>query len=1121
MLTPVDHSLLAEISTLARVMSHDTSAETTLMLLKAFPPKDDMVAAFTAIDDLLNTLLASLLAEDNQARYPEVLALVCYEMFVVDSLGVEAPAEISQKYAKTFFFFLEFMVDYQANILASMKLLAKLSNVQKNQEVGLQSMAMLAKYTEVESFHKKLSIRILDNIEESNYDQSLSTLKDLLSTFANLATIYSSSGVEEIIQNFINLTRVPLAIENTPKYSTSVSQNKNETFRRCNSLQAFLIDVLHLLQESKGTFEKFEAATYDLIKKLINERTTTYESYSNCNIMRVILFYFERTKNKDELSEFLHSSITYQTLVERMLLSKDAEDIKYSFHYLQSEVDLIKQKDLKKIWSNCVNLLSTLDSFGKYLIEPQWIGIITPLLSYLETEDHTKSKNLDLFWMFQILATKAMQHENPIVIRTIMMHILDSDLNLEVYSSLIVDSLLPSIDNTKLYDDVAGEVDLHPKLGQSLRRFFAAASQKYPQVIAREFEHLASRVHDVESFNAKASAWHVFGGIYEAGLKAPTFDDDLLEKIVYKAAQTAFYFPPYRRSIFVFDFVSFIGCLPLTLKKWLIVSKLFSEDYMQELYFHQSCRHIRSRHVELLAKDKTLLIEIVASMKKFASEMKARFENADASSHIYLWQFQLFFNENLEQDPFYGAEFLSEIRSPIEAALFALFEEVERMNNNPYIQQQQYNNVVVVFMRRVLETMKEFRSMIAKPEVISAICTAFLNVSAENFGHREVIEEALYALRIYLDDKDQRIVGLVNKLIRTSLSRFNQFLQEPYIKEDEIAEQTKSYKADILLLVGCSLMTWLIEKEAAIEDETLILHEVCYRLLSQTKTGVRVQNMLKATTVLYFEYFKRAELIDSEKVKEYLADCSHVTIVTKFNRYALNKIFNAVILPAVQADDDKVAKFYKVTMDAISRNRNTLLSYYIFESFLVVSLEEASEAKADFLCTKLIDVCEIENSAFRLRRIAAMMVKFMLVKPEKIGNVYKLLAYLLVKEETRPRDASILIDVREFVYENGMFDELAEEMTVLNSYSAFPRLFVACCLERVFNRFHTYDEATREQLDLLACRLYEGFFYGYFTQANSQKSLKPFEEKHKAIIRKFHVLIAISNHFKHCSPSLT
>ena len=42
-----------------------------------------------------------------------------------------------------------------------------------------------------------------------------------------------------------------------------------------------------------------------------------------------------------------------------------------------------------------------------------------------------------------------------------------------------------------------------------------------------------------------------------------------------------------------------------------------------------------------------------------------------------------------------------------------------------------------------------------------------------------------------------------------------------YVKEDEIKEQSKSYKADILLMILDSLLAWLVESDSPVESDTV------------------------------------------------------------------------------------------------------------------------------------------------------------------------------------------------------------------------------------------------------------------------------------------------------------
>ena len=412
-------------------------------------------------------------------------------------------------------------------------------------------------------------------------------------------------------------------------------------------------------------------------------------------------------------------------------------------------------------------------------------------------------------------------------------------------------------------------------------------------------------------------------------------------------------------------------------------------------------------------------------------------------------------------------------------------------------------------MLPVLQNLKFFKPIISKTENVTAILNALINCSEENYDHRETVEEELYELRQYLSLES---AAAVNKAIRSAASRLEQFASEEYIKEDDVKEQGKSYKADILLMVLDSLLAWLVESDSPVEPDTKKHTSKLYTALSK-KILIKIQPILKTSLQLLHEYIDKDELVDESKVKEYIDECSHITIVNKYNRKALNRIFKETMLPHLKSTNSQTPKFFKIVMDVISRNRNSFNAYYIFECFLVVGLESVSEDQASLICDKLIEVCQIENAAFRLRKCAAIAVKFMLTVPHRINQISKLLHFLLVKEETRPRDATLLVDLREYIYEHGMFDELGREMIQLNSYSAFPRILVTAGLERVFAQVGSYDEKTRDELDRFVAELYDLFFFPYFKEGTN-KSLKPYEEKHKDQLRKMQTLIVLSNYMK-------
>jgi hypothetical protein len=139
--------------------------------------------------------------------------------------------------------------------------------------------------------------------------------------------------------------------------------------------------------------------------------------------------------------------------------------------------------------------------------------------------------------------------------------------------------------------------------------------------------------------------------------------------------------------------------------------------------------------------------------------------------------------------------------------------------------------------------------------------------------------------------------------------------------------------------------------------------------------------------------------------------------------------------------------------------------------------------------------------------------------PAKLINVVKLVEYLLIKEELRPRDATFVVDIREFVHRHGMSAELAQEMNTLNAYNGFPRILVNAFLERVVQRADSFDEATQASLDKCIAQIFDSFIFGYFKEGNN-KTMKPFDDKHKVLLRKLQCLVVLSTYMRNCKPRL-
>lgn len=1090
----------AEVGTLTRIINRDWSLDTVLLMLDAFPKFTNLEEAFIDIDVQLNALLAGLLNLDNSDRYDEVLAIVLYEIYTMDSLGETPSPELSQRFAKSYFFFLEFMIDFPKTIIHTVKFIHRMTSLTKNVEVGRVFGQTIARYTQVESF-KKLGVRVLDNIDETHADKQLSTLKDIVASFIAIVTAVVNDSVDQVSINFTSLVGTPVAKMDESVYGQCITSDKNETQKRCNGLTACLIDAMQLMQSRAIDVAKQTIALSDLVQRMIDERLTTFESYSDCNVLRVVLDCFQKTKDKQTYYSWLSRNVVFNGMMENLLLSKDSEDVKYSFHFMQCVVALIKDKDEKKIWGECVNLLSTLDSFGKYLIEPQWVGCVGPLFERLSNQGDLKCENMSLFWMFNILANKAMKHENPNVVKCIMMHILDSNISFDIFHSLIINSVLPNLNNGKLYEDVAGTTDLHPKLAISIKDFFSKASESYPESMSKHFELIARRVHEIDAYNGRTCAWHIFRGLNSACIKS-SVDEDLLNQIAVKAIQTTYSFPPYRRSIFIEDYICFVSCLSLSVSSWPIISQPLAQDFVQDILFHITCKDVRKMILNLISRQ-DIAEGICTSIDAFMSEIVQRCTVVDPTNEMYFWSIKLIDSA----DESFVTPVADRVRANMPCAIAEYMDEIERLNNNPYADFIVYNTLAILNMRRLLQSQAKSKAISSR---ISTIITAFINLCEQNYGYREEIEESLYTLLTQHSDlTDAWTKETLLKLLNTSLTKLATFMNTPFERTDDVADQHRTYKADILLIISLNIISAMISNQAC---EPSIIEPIKVVIDSMTKSAVRCQPLLKSTLNLYFDYLTSS--MTDEKVMEYMNDGDHINIVTKYSRHAVNAIFRQSMLSKIKPGDDRVCRFYRHACDSIAKNRNTMLSYYVFESVMIVALEDVDDETAAYLCDRLIDVCEIEYAAFRLRRTAVMAIRLMLKSPAKINSVRKLVKYLVVKDETRPRDTSIMIDLRDYIHEIGTFDELTQERATADSYHAFPRLLTNCCIDRLFCRLPTMNEKELEAFDIFVNDIYEDFLYGHFTKENENKHIKPFEEKHRILVRKMHTLVILSKYVR-------
>lgn len=496
---------------------------------------------------------------------------------------------------------------------------------------------------------------------------------------------------------------------------------------------------------------------------------------------------------------------------------------------------------------------------------------------------------------------------------------------------------------------------------------------------------------------------------------------------------------------------------------------------------------------------------LTAALNSFLNDIVTRCSKIDTDNYIYFWHIKLIEDQQSnETNEIFNEKVISVLSNSIQEYM----EELERLNNNPYADFVVYNALAVVNMRRLLQAVKRHKVISNK---MTAIVTGFVGVSDQNFGYLEEIEEAIHALLTeHASIEDSATKETVVKLVSTTLDRLRTFVATPFNRTDDVADLQRSYKADVLLAVSVIMISFLISNK--VEDETVLASLKAAASEMNNKTAVKVQPILRSSLKLYHDYL--AGDLKGDFALSSMNDGDHIDIVTKYSRQAVNTIFKQALVIKVKEGDDRVCKFYRHACDSMAKNRNSILSYHVFESVMVVALEDLEPATAAYISEKLIEACDIESAAFRLRRTAAMAIRLMLNSPAKINNIVQLIKYLVIKEETRPRDTSILIDLRDYIHQVGMFEELMEERAIADSYHAFPRLLTNCCIDRVISRLPELTPAEQEAFDQFSANIFEDFFYGYFVEANETRHVKPFEEKHRIMVRKMHTLVILSKYLR-------
>ena len=1122
-----DPVLSVELHILSSLLSQPTTPSATIALVLSSMPKSNSAARLASLSQHISSVLSVCLGikATLPASYPpQILA----SFLRMTSLLLDTSSQIDlsqvQKYSEAFFSFLTCLADEPLWILKAVEFLRQNESLVQMEGLPEAMLHSVAKYLDPKLFHNLVSAAVFQDIDHESFStNSMQKIKDLLSIFANVVALFGKNAGQAaneqsklIVRSILLLIETPLSTVFLDRFQTGLSRNSKDLLRRSNLLDTMLIDSFHFLQEELKLQKDFESDTRQLALKIIKERTSVYQNVSDCNIMRVILHYIENSTKASELFEDLRTTITFQRVLEVLLLSKDSEDLKYSFHFLQHTVNYQKDKELRKVLSECVNLLSTLDSFGKYLIEPQWISVVGQLLVYLNTQDAQKTTHLDMFWMFKILATKAMKHDNPLVVKFIITNMLEQDLNLNIYKDLLFEILIPLMDNGKLYEDVGLSPDIHPKLADYLRDFFSNAGAKYSEVLSDNYQLLAERISSVDSFNGKSCVWHIFGGLYRSGkVRATLFDLKTLEKIVAKAIDIAQNYPAYRKSLYTDDFVCFASMLPASYDVWRVTSKYFLAESLQETFFHSDTASTRNKYARYVsASHPELWTQIISTLHSHFSQLSTQVKTPTEDFKLYCWTLKLLRDIRSQLSPSQQND-IAGLSVTINKHLSEIYETVEELANSPYANPNELSNLAVVSMRILLEYLTEPETLFAEDTVhLSAVLKGVLACASQPVDVREHLEPMLSDIRKAIHHDNPKQVDTVNKCLKTALQQLVSFLEQPYTKQDEISEQTKTRQADSLLMIVNQLTAWKIECECDTPSaDILSLMAKAHMLVNQRNT-VRMDHQHKSVFVLFQEYLSKEVFNNKELRESYVSDCAIFSLVTKHNRYALNRISKEVLLPQFSKSNDKLPKFFKVMIDTIEKLRNGPLAYYIFESFMCFELSSLSQDEANVLSEQLIKVCEIDNAAFRLRKISTLVCKFVVSQPKHISKITKLIDFVLLKEEARPRDASLLVDVREFMTDHGMFPELASEVATLNAYNSFPRILVTAALERVAAKFDTYDTDTQQAVDEYFLGLYERFFFSYFGEEINRKGTKPFDEKHKILIRKLQSVLVLTRHVR-------
>lgn len=516
-------------------------------------------------------------------------------------------------------------------------------------------------------------------------------------------------------------------------------------------------------------------------------------------------------------------------------------------------------------------------------------------------------------------------------------------------------------------------------------------------MISGAFTRIIENVLTVDGYNGRATAWHIYGALYDNGIFCLDFPQQLLAEVSKKAFEGLTNFPPFRRSLFIDDFLSFAGCVGLSLEGVHSVVTFMLSDQIQGIFYHYNGTGMREKLQKILMKDEALLLQLLDELNTFSRSLLDTLVVERQANQINFWLFKFLKTVGFADKSEAKAKFELAEQGLLEG-LHRVFEELERMNNNPYVKVTEYSTLSITNMRSAFEYLSVYPTALATPAYLQTIVKAYINLSDHFLDQREAIESSLHSLTRHSDLSNFQTMEALTKQLAACTTALTSHLQ-PAPKEEEQGLQLRSYKAEILAVAFNQLAFTVIEqgREAELSEGLRELMVLLHSKLAGFR-AFRIPPLSKATTLVCIEYFNQALLMTEERIQEHIVDWSLISLATKESKRSINKIFSQCILPKMSTQSPASNKFFAVLIDNIAKNRNSLTAQHMFEGFLIVSLDSLDEERTKLLSAKMIEVCEIENSAFKLRQIAVLACRYILTRPQSINQIRDLIHYLVLKE---------------------------------------------------------------------------------------------------------------------------